>query len=329
MASAEMNVAVRGENTLLGVAVIVVTVFAMSFADAIVKYVSSDLPLWQIYVVRSLIAIPIISSVSFLGLQMQLRPISIGWTMLRSLLLALMYIAIYAGVPVLSLSVIAASLYTGPLFITLFSAILIGEPVGQGRWFAIIIGFIGVLVIIRPGTDAFSVATLIPIIAAVFYALAAIITRTKCSGEKPLTLALALNYSLLLVGLVMTAAIIVWQPLPSIQTAYPFLLGNWVTMGTAEWAVIGLLAILIVGIGMGLAKAYQCGPPAVIATFDYAYLIFAAMWGFVFFSERPDMATITGMALIAISGFLAVNPQGLLRLFSMGNRPVKTSNLDR
>jgi drug/metabolite transporter (DMT)-like permease len=316
----------RSENVVLGVAVIVATVFAMSFADAVVKYVSSNLTLWQIYVVRSLIAIPIIGCVFFLGLRKRMQPVSVRWTALRSVLLALMYIAMYAAVPVLSLSVIAASLYTGPLFIALFSAVLIGEPVGPGRWLAIVTGFAGVLIVIRPGTGAFSAATLIPVIAAVLYALAAVITRTKCSREKPIVLALALNYALLAIGLLMTGVIAIWQPPAPLQAAYPFLLGNWIAMGAREWAVIGLLAVLIIGIGAGLAKAYQSGPPSVIAAFDYAYLIFAALWSFVFFSERPDMAMIAGMLLIALSGILVVKSPGRMRSSETAN-PIKILDL--
>lgn len=300
----------QSEQPVLGVAVIVVTVFAMAFADTIVKYVSSHMPLWQVFVVRSLIAVPAIGAVAFFGSFRNFRPISLGWTMLRSLLLVMMYIAIYAGVPVLSLSTIAASLYTGPLFITLFSAILIGEPVGRGRWVAIVLGFIGVLFIIRPGSDAFSLAALIPVAAAVFYAIAAVITRTKCADERPIVLALGLNYTLLMVGTVATIGLAALNLSPESQSIYPFLIGNWVPMASREWAVVTILAFLIVGIGVGLAKAYQVGPPAVIATFDYSYLIFAAFWSYAFFGDLPDKFTVTGIALILCSGFLVLNPAG-------------------
>lgn len=306
--SKSLPVSGRADQPVLAVLVIVITVFAMAFADAIVKSVSSQMPLWQVFVVRSLIAIPMISGVAFAGPLHDIRPISFGWTMLRSLLLVLMYIAIYAGVPVLSLSTIAASLYTGPLFITLFSAVLIGEPVGRGRWIAIILGFVGVLFIIRPGGDAFSPAAMIPVAAAIFYALAAVITRSKCANERPIVLALALNYALLIVGGAATAGLLLLNLSPASQSLYPFLIGNWISMGPREWGVTSLLALLIVGIGIGLAKAYQSGPPATIAAFDYSYLIFAAFWSFVFFADLPDTFTIVGIALIMCSGLLVLNP---------------------
>jgi drug/metabolite transporter (DMT)-like permease len=301
----------RPERTSVGIATIVATVLAMSFADAVIKYVSADFTLWQIYVLRSLLVLPVLLAIALAGR----RPLRLGrdanrWIYLRSLLLALMYVAIYAAIPVLSLPVIATSRYTGPLFIALFSALLIGEPVGIRRWAAIVIGFAGVLVSLRPTADGFSVSALIPIIAALFYALAAIITRSKCATETPLTLALALNLTLLAVGIVATAALALWLPASSGETAYPFLLGAWAEMGLHEWGVLGLLAVLMLGISLGLAKAYQSAPPAGIATFDYSYLLFAAFWSYAIFSQPPDGATMAGMAMIAGAGFLVVRSGG-------------------
>lgn len=305
------DIAKRPENVALGVAVIVLTVLAMSFADAIVKYVSATFPLWQIFVVRSLVVIPILSATVLIGP----RPVSFSpggrsWAFLRGLLLALMYIAIYAAVPVLSLSVIAASLYTGPLFIALLSALLIGEPVGPRRWAAIIIGFLGVLVILRPGTDAFSPLALIPVAAALLYALAAIITRSKCADEPPTLLALALNFSLLAVGVAATAVVALWQPTSAEASSYPFLLGYWVAVGPREWGIVGLLAALMVAISLGLAKAYQSAPASIIATFDYSYLLFAAFWSFLIFGQSPDAPTILGMLMIAGAGLLVIRGAG-------------------
>jgi drug/metabolite transporter (DMT)-like permease len=304
----------RPEKVALGVVTIVATVFAMSFADAVVKYVSAELPLWQIFVMRSLVAIPLLVALPLFGRPVPVRPKSQFWTFLRGLLLVMMYIAIYAAAPVLSLSVIAAAFYTGPLFIALLSALLIGEKVGPRRWTAIAVGFAGVLVILRPGTETFSALMLIPVVAALFYALAAIITRTKCIEETPVVLALALNFALLAVGAIATAGIALWQPAASDAAAYPFLLGSWVAMGSREWGIIGFLAVLMVAIGIGLAKAYQSAPPAIIATFDYSYLVFAALWSFAIFAEAPDAATIIGMLLIAGAGLLVVHgPAGTRR----------------
>jgi drug/metabolite transporter (DMT)-like permease len=153
---------------------------------------------------------------------------------------------------------------------------------------------------------AFSSLTLLPIGSALFYALAAIVTRARCGGERPLVLSLTLNISLFAAGALATGVIAVWEPSASLTAAFPFLLGPWAPMGAREWGIVGLLAVLMVGVSAGVAKAYQSGPPAIIATFDYAYLVFAAFWSLLFFSELPDAVTIAGMLLIAGGGLLAI-----------------------
>lgn len=300
--------ATRAESVALGVTTIVATALAMSFGDAVVKSVSSDFTVWQIYVLRSVLAIPLIVAILRLHRHpVRLRPRSAGWAGLRSLLLMLMWLAFYAALSVLSLPVVAAAYYTAPLFITLLSALIAGERVGTRRWIAILIGFSGVLVILRPGSDAFSWLTLLPILSAVFYALAAIVTRTRCTEERPLALSLALNVAFLITGAVGSGVFLLWAPSSSMAEASPFLFGQWTAMGAREWQIIAMLAILIVIISAGVAKAYQCAPPAIVATFDYSYLVFAAVWSFAIFSELPDAATVVGMVLITGAGLLVLS----------------------
>lgn len=295
------------ENTTLGIIMIVASVFLLSFGDALVKYFSASFSLWQIYVTRSLIAVPILVLllVLFSGTS-TIKPRSPGWVFLRSMLLVSMWITYYAALPAMSLSTAAVALYTTPLFIALFSALLIGEPVGLRRWVGIGIGFFGVLVILRPDTNSFSVLTLLPIIAAIFYALAAIITRSKCLEERPLMLSLGLNVCLLGVGLVATMALELGALSSREASASSFLLSRWSVMGVREWALMALLAVLIVAVSTGVALAYQSGPAAIIGTFDYAYLAFAVLWSFIIFLEAPDGATIIGVVLIAAAGALVV-----------------------
>ena len=83
---------------------------------------------------------------------------------------------------------------------------------------------------------------------------------------------------------------------------FPFLLATWQPLAPADWAVILFLAVLMTGVSIGVAHAYKSPQPAIIATLEYAYMIFAIFWGFVFFSEVPDLWTILGMALIAAGG---------------------------
>ena len=296
----------RADRVGLGIVTIVASVFLVAMQDAVVKKVVAGLSLWQIYVLRSLIALPLLAGRIVLRQRWPALTLRrLGWPLFRGLLMVASYLSYYAALPFISLPVMAAAYYTAPLFITLLSAALLGEPVGRRRWLAIAIGFAGVLVILRPGTDAFAWATLLPVAAAIFFALAVILTRTRCLGESAFVLSATQNACYLLLGLAASAAIAL-LPATETQAAYPFLLGHWTATGVAEWGIVALLALLMVASSSGMAMAYQSGPPTIIATFDYSYLAFAAFFGFVFFAERPDAATLAGMLLIAGAGLVVM-----------------------
>ncbi|MCP5080149.1 MAG: DMT family transporter [Alphaproteobacteria bacterium] len=297
----------RPQQTALGIGIILASVLTMAFADAVVKLVSADITVWQVFVARSLFAIPILV-VLLLATGVGLRLRAAKWTVVRSALLLLTWLALYASFPVLSLSVAAVAVYTNPIMIALFSAVLIGEPVSPRQWGGVIIGFFGVLSILKPGTDAFSWFTLLPLLGAGFYAFAMVLTRSKCQEEAPLTLALALHSAFLAVG---TGAVLFLMLIgldADAVAAYPFLFGDWGPMGVEEWGLMALIGALSAAYFMGVARAYQIAAPPIVATFDYAYLISAALWGFVFFSETPDRLTVCGMVLITTAGLLGATP---------------------
>ena len=296
-----------GDNIKLAVFAIIFTVFALSLGDALIKQISADFPLWQIFVVRSLIAIPVLIVVIKARYQsVSLKPLNIGWTALRSLMLTFMWVAYYTALPHVALSVAAAVYYTLPLFITLFAALFIGEKVGVQGWIAVLLGFCGVLLILKPQAEDFNPYALLPLISAILYAFAMIITRTKCKNESPLVLSFGLNVSFIGVGALAIFLIWLWGPSNAETEAYPFLLGRWISMGTQEWLAGGLLATAVIIGSVFAAIAYQSGPSSIVSTFDFAYLAFAALWGFLFFAEVPDAITVVGIILIATAGILAV-----------------------
>ncbi len=296
----------RPDNAVAGVCLIVFAVFLMALQDAVIKHASSDLTLWQLYVLRSLLALPVLAGIAGLmrNARATLTAATGRWVTLRSCLLVAMYVSLYAAIPVLPLSTLAAGFYTGPLFIAILSAVLIGEPVRVRGWFAVAIGFAGVLLIIRPGSGDFSLLVLLPVLSGLLYALAAILTRDRCQHDTPVELAVSLNIVLLTTGVVFSLAVLIWQPTGTFLP--PFLSGTWTAMTWREWALITVLAALIIGIGVGLAAAYQSARPVIVATFDYSYLIFSTIFGFVFFAETPDLQTVMGMGLIAVAGLVVV-----------------------
>lgn len=296
----EITPAVRTHSA---VAAILLAVAALSFGDALVKLVSAEVPLWQLFVLRSLIAIAIL-----LGLMRGrvARLVAPWWVILRSLLLTAMWVAYYAALPTTPLSLAAAGFYTIPLFLVLLSAPLLGERVGPKGWMAAALGFAGVIVMLRPDPADLSVTVFLPVIAAALYALAMIITRAKCRSDAPLAMALVLNVVFVATGAV--ASLVLWVLGPSDATIaqQPFLLAGW---SGIDVRLIGAMAILAVAIIIGAAAsayAYQSAPPALIGVFDYAYLALAALWGFMIFAETPDAIVVLGMAMIVGAGLLVL-----------------------
>jgi len=217
-----------------------------------------------------------------------------------------MWVAYYASLPHINLSVAAAAYYTLPLFITIFAAVFLKDRIGAVGWLAIALGFLGVLLVLRPRAEDFNEFALLPILSAILYALAMILTRSRCKSENIFVLSLWLNLSMLVVGMLATLAV-ASLPLPSeIMSEQQFLLGEWSDLGTREWIAIAVLAVSILIGSIGAAYAYQNGAPATIASFDFAYVAFAVLWGAVLFQEVPTAIGAIGLFLIVIAGVLAV-----------------------
>jgi drug/metabolite transporter (DMT)-like permease len=295
------------ENVTLAIAVILATALALSLGDAAIKQFSADFVLWQIFVLRSIIAIPTLIAVIHLrSPSASLAPRHLGWVALRSLMLTLMWVAYYSALPHLALGIAAATYYTLPIFITLFAALFIGDRIGPLGWGAVLLGFAGVLLILKPEAGSFNEYALLPLVSAMLYALAMILTRTKCRDENPLVLSLNLNVSFLAIGLLVTLLVsMVGTPFTETKGA-SFLFGEWSIMGKSEWLTMALLAAAVIIGSVGAAIAYQLGPPATVATFDFAYVGFAGLWGVLFFAEVLDGVTLIGLMLIVAAGILAV-----------------------
>ena len=246
------------ENVALGVGTIVATVLALSLGDALIKTLGGggDMGIWQLFLLRSLLTFPVIliGSALILGWQ-RLRPRTYGWITLRSALLALMWIAYYFSLLLLPLAVAAAAYYTLPLFIIAFAALFGGEKVGRSQWFGVALGFLGIVLVLRPGGEDFQWAAILPIVAAILYAAAMILTRTKCLQEHLTTLALGLNAIFIIVG----AGGLLVGALLKVDNA-SFMTTTWSEMAPETWRNMAILAALILVASVGTAVAYQAAP---------------------------------------------------------------------
>jgi drug/metabolite transporter (DMT)-like permease len=295
------------DNVKLAVVAILFTCLALSLGDAIIKQQSAVFLLWQIFILRSLIALPfLLYLLRMPNAKVSIMPLRLKWTLLRSLVLVLMWVFYFTALPKVELAIAAAAYYTLPLFITLFAALFLGDRIGAIGWIAIFLGFIGTVFILQPQSDDFNAYALLPLLSAVCFAIAMIITRSQCRDEKPLVLSLWLNISFVAVGGIATLVISLVQPAADTIAQNPFLFDDWAVMTLSNWKIMAILAVAIIIGSVGAAIAYQNGPPAMIAALDFSYLVYAAIWGWLFFAEVPGGGSLLGMLLILGGGVLAV-----------------------
>ncbi len=287
---------------------IVMAAFTISIQDVIFKLFSGNLTLWQIFALRGVLAVPMLLALSWMqGAHKGILRAAFGrWPLLRALFITATFLAFYAAVPFLSLSTVGAANYIAPIFVTLLSAYVIKEAVGPMGWIGVLLGFVGVVVLLQPGTDAFSPWALLPIIGAAFYALTHITTRIRCQGVPLAALSLSQNAMMLFAGIGVTVLLMFLKPQDEMVVAYPYVLGGWSAVTPTDWLVLLVLAGFAVAVGMMLAGAYQSAPPSTVATFEYSYLVFVAVWDILFFDIAPTVASITGMILVVVAGLLVL-----------------------
>lgn len=282
--------------------IMVSALFLLALQDGLVKLASTEVSIWQFQMIRSAINLALLLVLSrILWGSSGPKPRRLWAVALRSFLLVATMICFFGGVPFLSLAEIAAGLYVFPFFVAILAAALLGERVGPRRIGAILLGFCGTLLIMKPGTESFKPVALMPVGAAFCYACMILTTRRLCRSESPVTLTYGTAIAVLIVGAI---GVLVFSSIEGHRWAqdWPYLFTGWRDL---ELWILGLIAAcsgLNVVATISLAKAYQNADASWLAPFDYSYLIFATFWGFVFWRHLPDGLTVVGMAMIAAGG---------------------------
>ena len=297
----------RQDNTMLSIGVMLIAMMMVSFADALVKKYGAHFTLWQIFVLRSLISLPVLI-ILIKGWQRStsLFPQNMVANLVRNALLLCAWSAYYVSIQVVPLSIAAAVFYTLPLFVNLFSWLFLDDRINYKNWIAFAIGFIGVLLVIQPNSSDFSYYALLPLFSSIVYAVVIIITRSYCRQENPAVLTVYLNIFYIIVGGLASILLPLIDWSPTVISEHHFILGQW---SEVTLMLVGVLAVMaIIGsIGqIGETFAYQIGHPAIVVTIDFTYIIFAIIWGILLFSSKPDWITIIGIVAITVGGVVAI-----------------------
>lgn len=281
--------ATRRDAPGLGIALMLGAWATFSLVDTSVKWLAlAGLPALQLAFMRFATHL-VLSTGPMLG-----RDHS-GWTaprrvaavlLLRGALLATATVCNFFALRHLDLATVAAITFAAPIIVSALSVPLLGERVGRMRWAAIAVGFVGVLVVVRPWGEAFHPAMLLSCVVPMVLALFSILTRRMAGVAAPRTMQLYAG----LVGAVVLApaAWTVWT-MPATATEWALLLG----IGAFAWFGHDLFG-----------RAHNYAPASVLMPFSYSFLVFMAATGWAVFGTVPDGGTALGAAVIAASGLV-------------------------
>ena len=271
---------------------------ALGLTDNFVPYISERGSLWQFHMVRSVMAMAVLG---MLVLVWQLRIKPRRWLAVtgRSVFQGGAMLIYFGCLSVLPIGVVVAGLFTSPLFVVLISILFQGKRVGPVRWTAVIVGFVGALMVIRPDPAALDPVAFLPILAGLLYAIGAVATRAWCEGESTLTLTAGF---FVMLGLFGALGVLLIPELNAPAGHAGFVLRAW---GPLDAAMLFWFAVQAVGslIGIGLIfRGYQLGEASHVAVFEYSLLVFASFWAFILWGQAVPILGLVGMVLIAVAG---------------------------
>ncbi|WP_243614610.1 DMT family transporter [Shimia aestuarii] len=276
------------KSSTQGIVLMCIGVACLSTNDAIAKTLTDRYSPLQILFMRNVIALPFTILIALMiegaiALRSH-RPLA---HLVRGALWVGATMMFFTSFMYLGLAEATALIFVAPFFITLISALFLSEAVGWRRWLAVLTGFIGVLMIIRPGGATFQLISMLPVATAFVYALLMLSARWVDPRESVWTLLIYLTGA----GTLLSAAIVpfVWMPIQAQDL--------WLFGGIAIFGTIGMTM---------MTQAFRLSPAVLVAPLDYTGLLWATLFGWVIWSESLGTMTVAGAALIIASGVFTI-----------------------
>ena len=279
-----------------------------SVNDMLIKFLSDGYALHQVVFTRSLtgVLLLLIVIIPLTGGFGQLRTNWIGLHLLRALFVVAANLFFYMALADLPLATVVSIFFIAPFLITIFSVIFLGETVGKWRWIAVVVGLAGVMLIVRPGTDAFTYTAILPAVAALCYASFHVLTRKIGVTENLMTLTFYVPVVFLVVTTVIGLSLGHGGFARDGHRSFEFLVRAW---HWPSWEDLSVMVFIGVGVTVGgaaISQAYRVAEAALVAPFEYTSLIYATLFGYLIFSEWPDALEWAGMSLVLASGLVMV-----------------------
>jgi drug/metabolite transporter (DMT)-like permease len=309
--------------TRRGILALVIGIAIFSVQDVILKLLSGDYPLHQAMLLRSLTALPFHVAIVWWFDKTLATIVTPGWwkMLARGLLNFTAYTCYYLGLAYLPLADTVALFFTNPLFITLAAALVFKERVGIVPAVAVAMGFAGVLLIVKPGASGFELAALLPIFGALGYALSMVIARPMARTETAAAMSFWGNVCFLLCAVLLSLVFGFGQFSGAAHPSIAFLTRGWATPSGWDLMLMASCGVIsAVGISL-LTFAYSVAPSSKVAPFEYSFMFWAVLWGWLFWGSLPDMVAWIGIAVIICAGLLVIRNPGTEKAAPEGAAP--------
>lgn len=279
---------------LAGIALMIAGIFLFAVNDALGKWLMATYSVGQVLLIRSLAAMAVLAP--FIWRDRASFAAAPRWGMqgLRALFATVEVACFYWAVAYLPLADVMAYYLAGPIFVTAIAGTVLGEPVGWRRWSAVVAGFVGVIVCLRPGVTAFSWPALIALIGSFTFSLSMISTRFL-RGTGQTVLVTTQTVAALVFGVV----------------AAPF---AWVAPSGADLALLALLGMVAMVAHVCVNRSLTVAPASTVVPYQYTTIVWAILFGYLVFGDVPDAWMLTGGAIIIGAGlFIFLREQRLAR----------------
>ena len=284
---------------------ILIGVFLLGLSDNLVLLINDETGIWQFHAIRSFITTLLIIGLVII-FRYDIRPKKPLFVLLRSIFLSAAMICYFGGLSFLSVAEAGAGLFSSPIFVLIFSVIIFKIRIGIFRILAVILGSIGVYVLLKPDFSEFNLLQIIPVLGGMFYAMAVLSTRHFCSEESAIGLTLAYLCAIGIIGAIVATTLSLFPTIQNNPSEMFYFLEGWRPVSIKFLVWITLQAILTVVALAFMTKAYQMTDTSILAVYEYGFLVFAALWGWVLWSTVLGLSEVIGITFIIVAGIIII-----------------------
>ena len=297
-----MDIAATSNRSQEGMICLSLGLLLFSFQDMIIKSFSDDYSVLQIVCLRSGIAFILLSAVGALIYGRQIFKIrQPGFILARGFFFFMAFTFYYIAYPVMPVADVVAITFLAPVIVTLLSIVFLKEKVGIKLWVAIILGFVAVLIVVGPSGQLRSLGTILALACAVTYAISSVVTRLITQGDQPITIAIYMMLSLVVLSILTYMVVRLLNIETGINPSLDFLVREWTWFAGKDGALLLVTAVLA-SVGFYLhCRAYLIAPASHITPFEYTYVLYAVILAYVIFAEVPKQTTLLGLGMLISS----------------------------